>query len=107
MHAGTEIEDTSKAHQVLDRAVDAACIAAEKAAGRRASTLGTDAGRVAFLFERYQALTRLLPAAKPKAGRRRAAWRGGGAAAPSWPAFTRAALALLLSSAPLRKAPCP
>ncbi|MFO1517316.1 MAG: DNA methyltransferase [Lysobacterales bacterium] len=62
-----------KAHQALDRAVDAAYIAAEKAAGRKAPKLGSDAERVAFLFERYQALTSLLPAAKPKAGRRRTA----------------------------------
>ena len=62
-----------KAHQALDRAVDAAYIAAEKAAGRKAPRLGSDAERVAFLFERYQALTSLLPAAKPKAGRRRTA----------------------------------
>ena len=55
-----------KAHQVLDRAVDAAYAAAEKAAGRKPPKLGTDAERVAFLFERYQALTSLLPAAQPK-----------------------------------------
>jgi hypothetical protein len=55
-----------KAHQALDRAVDAAYVAAEKAAGRRAPKLGSDAERVAFLFERYQQLTSLLPAAKPK-----------------------------------------
>jgi len=55
-----------KAHQALDRAVDAAYIAAEKAGGRKPPKLGTDAERVAFLFERYQALTSLLPAEKPK-----------------------------------------
>jgi hypothetical protein len=55
-----------KAHQALDRAVDAAYVAAEKAAGRRAPKLGSDADRVAFLFERYQQLTSLLPPAKPK-----------------------------------------
>jgi hypothetical protein len=33
--------------------------------------LGTDAERVAFLFERYQALTSLLPAAKAKKARAR------------------------------------
>jgi hypothetical protein len=54
-----------KAHQVLDRAVDAAYLAAEKAAGRKAPKLGSDAERVAFLFQRYQALTSLLPAGKP------------------------------------------
>jgi hypothetical protein len=55
-----------KAHQNLDRAVDAAYVAAEKAAGRKAPKLTTDAERVAFLFERYQQLTSLLPAAKAK-----------------------------------------
>lgn len=61
-----------KAHQQLDRAVDAAYTGVEKAAGRKAPKLGTDAERVAFLFERYQALTSLLPAEKPKRGRRKA-----------------------------------
>jgi hypothetical protein len=42
-----------KAHQTLDRAVDAAY-------GKR--SFKSDAERVAFLFERYQALTSLLPA---------------------------------------------
>ena len=51
-----------KAHQNLDRAVDAAY-------GKRSFT--SDADRVAFLFERYQALTSLLPATKPKAAKRR------------------------------------
>jgi hypothetical protein len=63
-----------KAHQQLDKAVDAAYIAAEKAEGRKAPKLSTDAERVAFLFERYQALTSLLPAAKakkPRAPRRK------------------------------------
>ena len=50
-----------KAHQQLDRAVDAAY-------GRR--SFQTDAERVAFLFERYQHLTSLLPAAKPKKPRK-------------------------------------
>jgi hypothetical protein len=53
-----------KAHQQLDKAVDAAYIAAEKAAGRKPPKLTTDAERVALLFERYQALTSLLPVAK-------------------------------------------
>jgi very-short-patch-repair endonuclease len=61
-----------KAHHALDRAVDAAFIAAEKAAGRKPPRLGSDAERVAFLFERYQALTSLLPVAKAKPARRRA-----------------------------------
>ncbi|EQD38985.1 DNA methylase, partial [mine drainage metagenome] len=60
-----------KAHHALDRAVDAAYIAAEKAAGRKPPKLGSDAERVAFLFERYQALTSLLPAAKAKPARTR------------------------------------
>jgi hypothetical protein len=58
-----------KAHQALDRAIDAAYIAAEKAAGRKAPKLSSDAERVAFLFERYQALTSLLPASRPRATR--------------------------------------
>jgi hypothetical protein len=72
-----------KAHQQLDRAVDAAYIAAEKLAGRKAPKLGTDAERVAFLFERYQALTSLLP---PAAARRAAPRRkrtGTSAAVPA------------------------
>ncbi|MCR6495346.1 methylase [Thermomonas sp. S9] len=56
----------AKAHAALDRAVDAAYLAAEKAAGRKPPKLSTDAERVAFLFQRYQALTSLLPVAKPK-----------------------------------------
>lgn len=59
-----------KAHQVLDRAVDAAYLAAEKAAGRKAPKLGSDAERVAFLFQRYQALTSLLPAVSAKTPRK-------------------------------------
>jgi hypothetical protein len=51
--------DLLRAHQTLDRTVDAAY--AYKDAP-------TDAARVAFLFARYQALTSLLPApaAKPR-----------------------------------------
>jgi len=59
-----------KAHQALDRAVDTAYVAAEKAANRKPPKLTTDADRVAFLFERYQQLTSLLPAAKSKRARR-------------------------------------
>ena len=59
-----------KAHQVLDRAVDAAYLAAEKTAGRKAPKLGSDAERVAFLFQRYQALTSLLPAVSAKTPRK-------------------------------------
>ncbi len=51
-----------KAHQTLDRFVDAAY-------GKRA--FKTDAERVAFLFERYQELTSLLPTEKPKKTRAR------------------------------------
>jgi hypothetical protein len=58
-----------KAHAALDKAVDAAYLAAEKAAGRKPPKLGTDAERVAFLFERYQALTSLLPVAKARTAR--------------------------------------
>jgi hypothetical protein len=61
-----------KAHQALDRAVDVAYIAAEKAAGRKPPKLSSDVKRVAFLFERYQALTSLLPAAKPARRKRKA-----------------------------------
>jgi hypothetical protein len=53
-----------KAHAALDKAVDAAYAAAEKTAGRKPPKLTSDAERVAFLFQRYQALTSLLPAAK-------------------------------------------
>ena len=52
-----------KAHQKLDTAVDAAY-------GRK--NLRNDAERVAFLFELYQRLTSLLPAAaKPRKARPR------------------------------------
>lgn len=51
-----------KAHQALDRTVDAAY-------GKR--TFKSDAERVAFLFERYQQLTSLLPAATKKTALRR------------------------------------
>jgi hypothetical protein len=51
--------DLLRAHQTLDRAVDAAYAYKDAT---------TDAARVAFLFARYQALTSLLPApaAKPR-----------------------------------------
>lgn len=45
--------DLLKAHQALDKAVDAAY-------GYKGAN--TDAARVAFLFERHQAITNLLPA---------------------------------------------
>jgi hypothetical protein len=60
-----------KAHAALDKAVDAAYTVAEKTAGRKPPKLTTDAERVAFLFERYQALTSLLPVTKAKAVRKR------------------------------------
>jgi len=60
-----------KAHATLDKAVDAAYLAAEKTAGRKPPRLATDAERVAFLFERYQALTSLLPAPKAKKPRKK------------------------------------
>ncbi len=51
-----------KAHQALDKAVDAAY--GYKGA---ATNTNSDAARVAFLFERYQQITSLLPAIKTKA----------------------------------------
>lgn len=47
------------AHHKLDAAVDAAY-------GKKAGAFKSDAERAAFLFERYQALTSLLPAARAK-----------------------------------------
>lgn len=55
-----------KAHQTLDRAVDAAYV---PSGGKR--SYASDAERVAFLFELYQRLTSLLPADKTAARRRR------------------------------------
>jgi hypothetical protein len=52
--------------------VDAGYVAAAKVSGRNPPELDSDAERVAFLFERYQQLTSLLPSAKPKTSRRRA-----------------------------------
>jgi hypothetical protein len=57
-----------KAHQALDRAVDAAYV---PSGGKK--TWASDAERVAFLFERYRQLTSLLPAEKPRKARRKAA----------------------------------
>ena len=65
-----------KAHQALDRAVDAAYLAAEKIAGRKPLRLGSDAERVAFLFERYQQLTSLLPGKPARSARRRRSTTG-------------------------------
>jgi hypothetical protein len=53
-----------KAHQRLDAAVDAAY-------GKKSNAFKTDAERVAFLFEQYQRLTSLLPAAAPAKRRAR------------------------------------
>jgi hypothetical protein len=50
-----------KAHQTLDRAVDAAY---------GGKSFASEAGRVAFLLARYQALASVLPAERPP--RRRA-----------------------------------
>ena len=50
-----------KAHQALDRAVDA-CY--------RKTAFTSDAQRVEFLFERYQQLTSLLPTAKKAGGKK-------------------------------------
>ena len=50
-----------KAHQALDRAVDA-CY--------RKAAFSSDAQRVGFLFERYQQLTSLLPMEKKHAQRK-------------------------------------
>ena len=58
-------------HHPADTAEFVRRIRAEKAAGRKPPKLTTDAERVAFLFERYQALTSLLPAAKPRKARKR------------------------------------
>ena len=53
-----------KAHQVLDKAVDAAY-------GYKGAQ--TDAARVAFLFARYQKITSLLPVEKAKKSRKKTA----------------------------------
>jgi len=53
----------TKAHQALDRAVDAAY-------GKK--SFATDAGRVAFLFELYQKYTS-LPLGEPKPRKKAAA----------------------------------
>ena len=53
-----------KAHQKLDAAVD-------KAYGK--TGFKSDAERVAFLFQRYQALTSLLPVASVKRSRKKPA----------------------------------
>ena len=57
-----------KAHHKLDATVDAAYALV---GGKK--TWKNDAERVAFLFERYQQLTSLLPAATPVRTRRKSA----------------------------------
>lgn len=55
-----------RAHHQLDRAVEAAYVAEEKAAGRKVPKLKTDSDRVAFLFDRYQAVAKLIKPATRK-----------------------------------------
>jgi hypothetical protein len=62
--------DLINAHLTLDRAVDIAYLVTEKDADRKAPKLSNDAERVAFLFERYQALTSLLPIQKQQTKQR-------------------------------------
>ncbi len=71
-----------KAHQKLDAAVDKAY---QLCGGKK--SYSSDAERVAFLFERYQQLTSLLPVAAAKKTRapRRSAGGGGGPVASSSP----------------------
>ncbi|MEC9406642.1 MAG: DNA methyltransferase [Pseudomonadota bacterium] len=57
-----------KAHQTLDKVVDAAYA---PSGGKR--TWATEAERVAFLFEQYQKITSLLPPEKPKGRKRKSA----------------------------------
>ena len=58
--------DLVKAHQVLDRAVDAAYV---PSGGKR--SWNTEAERVAFLFEQYQKITSLQPIEKPRSQKRK------------------------------------
>lgn len=55
-----------RAHQALDRAVDAAYL---PSGGKK--SYASDAERVAFLFDLYQRLTSLLPAVRPKQTRKK------------------------------------
>lgn len=57
-----------KAHQALDKAVDAAYV---PSGGKR--SWATEAERVAFIFEQYQKITSLLPPEKPKGRKRKSA----------------------------------
>lgn len=62
--------DLRRAHQALDRAVDAAYAADDPE--RKKKKFTSDAERVAFLFELYHQYTSLLPLPeKPKAKRRK------------------------------------
>jgi MmeI, C-terminal domain len=54
-----------KAHQLLDKVVDAAYVPSD---GKK--TWPTETERVSFLFEQYQKISSLLPSEKPK-GRKR------------------------------------
>jgi len=56
-------EDLQDAHDANDAAVKRAYIAGELRNGRPRPKLDTDAQIVAFLFERYQALTEAQPCA--------------------------------------------
>ena len=60
--------DLVKAHQKLDKAVDAAYV---PSGGKR--TWATEAERVEFLFEQYQKVTSLLPPEEPKRRKRMSA----------------------------------
>lgn len=67
MYAPTTMPpELAKAHAALDKAVDSAYTSIEKAAGRKPPRLGTDAERMAFLFERYQSLTSEPSGTRPK-----------------------------------------
>jgi len=66
-HGQLLIEHKSRGKS-LDKAVDAAY--GYKPALSRGAESGSDATRVAFLFERYQQITSLLPIDKPKRLRR-------------------------------------
>src|SRR3546814_11465445 len=55
-----------KPHQRLDKAVDAAYLAADKAAGRKPPTINTDPDRVRFSFASYHSITTPPPTAKTK-----------------------------------------
>lgn len=60
-------QELTRAHQTLDRAVDAAYLA-----GTTRKSFASDAERVAFLFELYQRYTSLLPAqGAPRRARKR------------------------------------